>query len=172
MMLPDSTVEGISITGMINKNLCLEQRKIIVPVKLYAVKSFVELSKQLLSKPGVQYMFSERYTLKTHCKVFLDGQRSSGGWNDNPTVSQSLNNTVSIRMQGSMSLKQIHGNCRKRPVDIIVTILLTKLLYLKEDACTYTSSCRWSRKMTNNVIIIIIIVAFIYIFLTCSISFL
>ena len=80
------------------------------------VKSFVELSRSLLSKPGVQYMFSERFS-QDPLESFFGRQRSSGGWSDNPTVSQFLDGTVSIRVQGSMALQQIRGNCRKRPLD-------------------------------------------------------
>lgn len=42
--------------------------------------------------------------------------RQKGGGSVNPTVNQFLNNTSSLRVQGSMSLQPLHGNCSKRPL--------------------------------------------------------
>lgn len=91
-----------------------------------AVKSFIELSRSLLSKPGVQYLFSERFT-QDPLESFFGRQRSSGGWSDNPSVQQFLDGTVSLRVQGSVALKQIRGNCRKRPLDKDLSIDNTPL---------------------------------------------
>ena len=117
--MPESTMEGIRITGDNPLNLFY----VHIDVSHSAVKSFTELSRSLLSKPGVQYLFSERFT-QDPLESFFGRQRSSGGWSDNPSVQQFLDGTVSLRVQGSMALKQIRGNCRKRPLQKDETIII------------------------------------------------
>ena len=49
---------------------------------------------------------------------FFGQQRMKGGRNDNPTVKSFIENTSSLRLQGSQSLKPIRGNCmRKRKLN-------------------------------------------------------
>ena len=48
-------------------------------------------------------------------EVFFGHQRAKGGRNDNPTVKQFCDFTVSLRIQKSAALDPIRGNCRKRP---------------------------------------------------------
>ena len=109
-LMPESTMEWNRITGGNPLNLFY----VHIDVSPTAVKSFTELSRSLLSKPGVQYLFSERFT-QDPLESFFGPQRSSGGWSDNPSVQQFLDGTVSLRVQGSMALKQIRGKCRKDP---------------------------------------------------------
>ena len=91
-----------------------------------AVKSSIELSRLLLSKPGVQYLFSKRFT-QDPLESFFGCQRSCGGWRDNHSVQQFLDGTVSLRVQGAVALKQIQGNCQKRPLDKDLSIDNTPL---------------------------------------------
>lgn len=58
-------------------------------------------------------MFSERFC-QDPVEAFFGKQRASGGRNDNPTVKTFLDNTVSLRLQGSVALDPVRGNCRKR----------------------------------------------------------
>lgn len=80
------------------------------------MKSFVEVTKHLLKQPGVKYVLSERFC-QDPLESFFGRQRSAGGRNSNPTVKQFIDNTVSLRVQGSAALAQIRGNCRKRPLE-------------------------------------------------------
>ena len=75
--------------------------------------SFVELTKILLAIPGVQYVLSEKFC-QDPVESFFGKQRSQGGRNENPNVKQFMDNTVSLRVQGSMALEPVRGNCRKR----------------------------------------------------------
>ena len=45
---------------------------------------------------------------------FFGKQRQRGGGSDNPNVYQFINNTQSLRIQGSVALQPLRGNCRKR----------------------------------------------------------
>ena len=86
----------------------LYQYAYIIPVH-----SFVEMTKLLLSVPGVEFFLSERLC-QDPLESFFGKQRAAGGRNDNPTVHQFCHNTVSLRVQGSAALEPAHGNCRKR----------------------------------------------------------
>ena len=86
-----------------------------------AVISFVEMAKFLLNLPGTKFLLSERFC-QDPLESFFGHQRSKGGRNDNPTVQQFCDNTVSLRVQGSAALNPLHGNCRKRPADRVIPV--------------------------------------------------
>ena len=67
----------------------------------------------IFTLPGVKYFFSERLT-QDPLEAFFGKHRARGGRSDNPTVKQFLENTVSLRVQGSAALDPIRGNCRKK----------------------------------------------------------
>jgi len=67
----------------------------------------------LLRQKGVQYLFSERFC-QDPVEAFFGKQRACGGRNDNPTVKQFIDNTVSLRLQGSVALDPVRGNCREK----------------------------------------------------------
>uniref|UniRef100_A0A1X7TEI6 Transposable element P transposase-like RNase H C-terminal domain-containing protein n=1 Tax=Amphimedon queenslandica TaxID=400682 RepID=A0A1X7TEI6_AMPQE len=73
------------------------------------VNSMVELIKYSLTIPGVKYVLSEHLT-QDCLEAFIGQQRMKGGRNDNPTVKSFLDNTASLRLQGSQSLKPFMGN--------------------------------------------------------------
>ena len=56
---------------------------------------------------------SERLT-QDPLECFLGKQRACGGRNENPSARQFLDNTVSLRVQGSAALDPVRGNCRKK----------------------------------------------------------
>ena len=78
----------------------------------HAVHSFVELTQYLLGLPGVNYFLSEKLC-QDPLESFFGKQRMRGGYCDNPTVQTFLKGTVSLRVQGSMALKPMRGNCRR-----------------------------------------------------------
>ena len=82
--------------------------------------SFVEVTTQLLSVPGVTYLLSERFS-QDPVEAFFGKQRYKGGRSDNPSVKEFLDNTVSLRVQGSAALEPLRGNCtrkRKGPLSV------------------------------------------------------
>ena len=53
--------------------------------------------------------------------MFFGQQRAKDGRNDNPTVKQFCDTTVSLRIQRSAPLESMRGNCSKRrTTDIVV----------------------------------------------------
>ena len=83
------------------------------------MKSFVETTRYLLREPGVKFVLSERFC-QDPLESFFGNQRARGGRNDNPTVQQFIDNTVSLRVQGSAALDPVRGNCGKRPFEMTV----------------------------------------------------
>lgn len=80
----------------------------------YSVHSFVEVARYLLSLPGKRSLLSERFS-QDPLESFFGKQRARGGRNENPTAQQFLDSTVSLRIQRSLALEPVRGNCRKRP---------------------------------------------------------
>lgn len=68
----------------------------------------------LLSVPGVEFVLSEKLC-QDPLESFFGKQRAAGGRNDNPTVQQFCQNTVSLRVQRSAALEPVRGNCGTRP---------------------------------------------------------
>ena len=86
------------------------------------MKSVVELVKYALDKiEGVDFFLTE-HLCQDPLEAFFGRQRMSCGRNDNPNVQTFLQNTSSLRIQGSTALNPFRGNCRrgKRKRDIIV----------------------------------------------------
>ena len=72
----------------------------------------VEMIPFLLKVKGVKYVLTEKFC-QDLLESFFEKQRMHGGSNDNPTVAAFLKNTVSLRVQGSVALKPVRGNCRR-----------------------------------------------------------
>ena len=81
-------------------------------VLFHTVKAFVELSRYLLSQPGVKFFLSEKLTQDT-VECFFGRQRQRGGYNDNPNVQRFLYGLNSLRVQGSSAVKVLRGNSRR-----------------------------------------------------------
>ena len=65
----------------------------------------------LFAQPGVKLFLSERLS-QDPLESFFGKQRQFGGGCDNPTVSQFISNTSSLRTQGSIALNPVRGNVR------------------------------------------------------------
>lgn len=74
--------------------------------------SFVELARYLLNYPGVHYLLSEKLC-QDPLESFFGKQRMRGGHCDNPTVDSFLYGTSSLRVQGSVAVKPVRGNCKR-----------------------------------------------------------
>ena len=115
MLLPDSTMEGIRITGAIAPSFVVGVQFTVFLITLQLNPS---LSFLVRCCPNQVYnTCSVRGSLKILQRASLDvnGQVADG------VIILLFNSiwdgTVSLRVQGSMALKQIRGNCRKRPLD-------------------------------------------------------
>lgn len=75
-----------------------------------SVHSFVEMTRYLLQFPGVFYFLSGKLS-QDPLESFFGKQRMRGGYSDNPSVQTFLKGTVSLRVQGSLSIKPLRGNC-------------------------------------------------------------
>ena len=77
---------------------------------LLPVKSVVELVRYSLTKiPGVEYVLTE-HPFQNPLEAFFGRQRMSYGHNDNPNIQTFLQNTVSLRIQGSAAPHPFRGN--------------------------------------------------------------
>lgn len=92
------------------------------------------MSKFLLKQPGPKFLLSERFC-QDPVEEFFGHQRAKGGHNDNPTVKQFCENTVSLRIQRSTALHLKRGNCRKRPVDHVIPVDDTPLPKRRNARC-------------------------------------
>ena len=129
MLLSSATRKGLNLTGILRhiifSPLSLSHTQLHTLYLLIisftapyfcAVKSFIELTKILLPVPGVQYVLSEKFC-QDPVESFFGKQRAQGGRNDNPNAKQFMDNTTSLRVQGSMALEPVRGNCSKRRND-------------------------------------------------------
>ena len=65
-------------------------------------------------------VLSERFC-QDPLESFFGKQRYKGGRNENPSVKEFLDNTVSLRVQGSSALEPLRGNCsRKRNAPMVI----------------------------------------------------
>ena len=90
----------------------------MVIIFIFAVRSFVEMTKFLLSQENSQnlYFLSERLS-QDPLENYFGKQRSRGRRSDNPSVKECLQNAVAIRAQKSLQLDRVRGNCRRKPED-------------------------------------------------------
>ena len=121
MRLSDETLAGLKVTGMTNKITMASSLYPELFISYRAVMSFVEMARFILRQPGVKFLLSERFC-QDPVEVFFGHQRAKGGRNDNPTVKQFCDATVSLRVQSSAALDPIRGNCRKRPADKLIHV--------------------------------------------------
>lgn len=77
--------------------------------------SLIELIPLLLAIPGVSYVLSERFC-QDSLESYFGKQRYRGGWNDNPSVKQYLDNAASLRVQSSAALEPFRGNCAAKRI--------------------------------------------------------
>ena len=82
---------------------------------IFTVKSFVAMTKELLSQPGSEDLFllSERFS-QDPLENYFGKQRTRGSRNDNPSFKECLQNAVAIRAQKSLELDRVQGNCRRK----------------------------------------------------------
>ena len=78
------------------------------------VKSFVEITKFLLQDPSQKlYFLSERLS-QDPLENYFGQQRARGGRNENPSLHQCVHNAAAVRVQKSMALEAVRGNCSRK----------------------------------------------------------
>ncbi len=102
LLLNRQTMDGLRITVI---------SSYMQVIYFLTVRSFVEVSKYLLTLPGVsgQYILSECFSQDPLEKNFSQ-LRARGGCCDNPTVQACMDATQSIRIQKSLALQPVRGN--------------------------------------------------------------
>ena len=99
-MLSRETLEGLYITGKFITSVYMH----VSIIHLFAVKSFIELTKYLLSTAGDNVMFlSERVSQDPLENYFGQLRARGGGRNENPTVQQCVHhaNAIECKIPGS-----------------------------------------------------------------------
>ena len=73
------------------------------------------MAKFLLSNDsdGNLFLLSERITQDT-LENYFGKQRARGGHNENPNLQQCMVNAAALRVQGSIALDPVRGNCRRK----------------------------------------------------------
>lgn len=81
----------------------------------YAVMSFIEMTKFLLPENDNSDLFflSERIS-QDPIENYFGRQRARGGRNENPTFQQCIHNAAALRVQKSIALDPVRGNCRRK----------------------------------------------------------
>lgn len=105
----------MSIIGVIGVQMCKGLLYFFGSFPQTVVKSFVEVVKFLFDLPGTsgQYLLSERFT-QDPLENYFSRQRARGGRCDNPTVGSCLEAAQSIRVQRSLALQPVRGNCSRK----------------------------------------------------------
>lgn len=76
------------------------------------------MARFLLSKDKNLFLLSERIS-QDPLENYFGKQRARGGRNENPNLEQCVMNAAALRVQGSVALDPVRGNCRrKRQLDI------------------------------------------------------
>ena len=111
MMLPRETLDGIRMTGTVDKVSI-----VITAFTYFVVLSFCELLPYIFKIPGVTCFLS--------CKInqdilekFFGLQRQAGRCSENPTVAEFIKTTENFRVVCSIWVDDILGNCRGRKLD-------------------------------------------------------
>ena len=80
----------------------------------FAVKSFIEMVKYLLPEEESElYLLSEKIS-QDPVENYFGKQWARGGRNENPTLNQCVYNAAALRLQKSLALDPVRGNCRRK----------------------------------------------------------
>lgn len=71
------------------------------------------MARFLLSKDENLFLLSERIS-QDPLENYFGKQRARGGRNENPNLEQCVMNAAALRVQGSVALDPVRGNCRRK----------------------------------------------------------
>ena len=111
MCLSIETQEGLRMTGI---HFCT-MYKLYSCMHFCIVNSFVEVVRYLLNLPGGKgkYILSECFS-QDPLENYFGQLRARGGRSDNPTVKSCLDSAQSLRIQKSLALQPVRGNCSRK----------------------------------------------------------
>jgi len=92
-----------------NTKLCAGRRKVFVIGFAIAVKSILQISKNLLLKPDFKYLMTYRFS-QDHLELFFAQIRRRHSWNNNLNVLQFKAAMKSLLIKNSISAST-KGNC-------------------------------------------------------------
>ena len=75
----------------------------------FAVKSFVEMARYLLSQEQGLFLLSEKIS-QDPLENYFGQQRARGGRNEHPNMQQCIHNAAALRVQKSFALNPVMGN--------------------------------------------------------------
>ena len=104
MTLSKETLEGIEITSLCEILLC---------ILCILHQSFVEMTRYLLSNTEGLFLLSDRIS-QDPLENYFGNQRARGGRNEHPDLKQCLTNAAALRVQKSIALDPVRGNCRQK----------------------------------------------------------
>ena len=71
------------------------------------------MAKYLLSQGEGLFILSERIS-QDPLENYFGQQRARGGRNENPTIQQCVHNAAALRVQKSLALDPVRGNCSRK----------------------------------------------------------
>ncbi len=80
----------------------------------FSVKSFVNLTRELLGVPGVEYILSGKFN-QDPLENYFSKQRGICGRMDNPDILQFQQNIRRIHVSANARLESRHANCQAQP---------------------------------------------------------
>ena len=110
MLLSVETAAGLKLTGTYNVMYVLYVFVLYTVAVFYAVMSFVELARYVLSLPGAPPLLSRRLT-QDPLEKYFGLQRQRGRVNENPNSQEFYKNSQALRVVQACSTS-IKGNCR------------------------------------------------------------
>ena len=75
--------------------------------------SFVEMTRYLLTESRDVFFLSERVS-QDPLENYFGKQRARGGRNEHPDLTQCLTNAAALKIQKSLALDPVRGNCRRK----------------------------------------------------------
>ena len=115
MLLSAQTSYGLKMTGTL-ANMKQAQKLLLIIIAIhYVVRAIVECVQYLLKLPRVhgQYILTECFS-QDPLENFFGQLRSKGGYCQNPTAQACFDATQSLRVQGSLALQPVRGNCSRK----------------------------------------------------------
>ena len=133
LMLSRETLEGVRITG--KPALCTYTCRYNIHIidllcnrfkhkpLFFTVKSFIEMTKYLLPEEESDLFLLSEKVSQDPIENYFGRQRARGGRNENPILQKCVHNAAALRLQKSLSLDPVRGNCRRKRLNYSTEII-------------------------------------------------
>ncbi len=91
----------------------------LISASIFAVHSFVELGKHLLTLDGVDFLLSDKFNQDV-LEEFFSLVRGAGGTNDAPTVQAVGQIHLNLLVAGSNAVSSSKGNCKAQKRGLVL----------------------------------------------------